>query len=73
MRARDTPAGTGAPPASFSGMLPSGNLLCSGLDRMTARAQRLQVFSAVISRGKWDDMVHQVSGGHLTLLGTMPA
>ena len=57
-RARNSSAGTGAPPASFSGGLLSGNPLCSGLEGMATEAQWLQVFHSVIFLGKRNNTVH---------------
>ena len=59
LRAGDTPAGSGTPPASFSMGLCLGRTLGSGLDSVTTRTQRLEIVDAVNSFGEGNDVVHQ--------------
>lgn len=73
LRARDTPAGSGQPLASFSKGLSFVVSLFGGLYCMTSKAKRLEVVSIVITFWKRDNMVHQHGRRHPAGLGTMPA
>ena len=73
LRARDTPAGSGELPASFSMGLSLGLPLSGCLNSVAPLAQRLKIFSVVGAGRQGHDVVNEDGCGDAASFGTMAA
>lgn len=73
LRARDTPAGSRRPPASFSKGLSLAPPLAGCLYSVALLAQRLKVFAFVGAGGQGQDVVDEDCWGDAASCGTVAA